>query len=766
MKMRYITLIVSLCSAISLFGQSFPEIETKAKKLKEDGNYLEASRSFHKYRINNKLHGKQLLDAMLPEAECYYLLDDYQQLDSMLAAYIECFRASRAELGDSLDVYKAYLHKLLGNSSYSRVDDETVGGWIAQFAADKHYSQSLKTFEGRNSTENAIVLHQDLAQLKYKAKDYGEAYDHLKVVYDYYENRIGLGISSDEPHYYSVMALLAICNARNASLEENDDVSKEMFEHSLGLIEKSIAYRVKKKDVEYYDRVRIKGKILMMMFDRLNIDKIKDAKECYVQYVNYQRKTVGERLSKMTESQQEQNWMAMHQFLFDCYRLGNNSPEMLYDLALFSKNYLLVNKQTDDVKWQQVRKALKDEDCAIEFIQYNATNEESRLGCLILKKGYKVPKFLDISSTDSILLKRIDDDLNVYKAMTCQPPRTGDYRYKNYLYTDTVLFNMIWTPELMEEIGTAKRVYFSPDGMLHQLAIEYMMPDEGKICYRLSSTRVLTQKREPLNHSKILVCGGMDYNSVIAPKTRGNDVTAYNYFAGSGSPNDLPSTLLEVHSIINARKNPLDTLLTGKDATDENFMELLKRRYPLIHISTHGYFAGEMYSGTDLKPATTDNTMSKSGLIFAGVTSATTDKNFDKNLFDGILSASEISKFDMSGVEFVSLSACQTALGTITSDGIFGMQRALKMAGAKSMMVSLWSVGDESSYLLFKYFYEILENQPDKDIHAAWMAARQKLKETKIKNIVFNRLTLNDEVKYRSFETPVDLNPYIMIDVF
>lgn len=82
------------------------------------------------------------------------------------------------------------------------------------------------------------------------------------------------------------------------------------------------------------------------------------------------------------------------------------------------------------------------------------------------------------------------------------------------------------------------------------------------------------------------------------------------------------------------------------------------------------------------------------------------------------------------------------------------------------MMVSLWSVGDESSYLLFKYFYEILENQPNKDIHAAWMAARQKLKETKIKNIVFNRLTLNDEVKYRSFETPVDLNPYIMIDVF
>ena len=766
MNTKFNILIACLIYAVGAFAQDGDDLSTQARKLKDNGNYLEASRSFQEYRSSGNLKGKQLLDAMLPEAECYYLLDDYQQLDSMIVSYIECFKAFRSELGDSLDVYKAYLHKLLGNYFYSLVEDETIDGMVAQYRADKQYLASLQTFERRNSIDNVIVLYRELAQLKYKAKDYDKAYEYLKKVSDYYENRIGLGITSDKPHYYSVISLLAICNARIASLVEEDVSSKETFEQSIKMIDKSLAFVGNKKDEEYYNRIRIKGKILMMQFDRLHIDRRKEAKDCYAQYIGYQRRTVGEKLSKMTESQQEQNWLALHQFLFDCYRLGDYSSEMLYDLALFSKNYLLENKQTGDVRWQQVRKVLGEDDCAIEFIQYSGVNDESRLGCMILKKGFKTPKFLDISSTDSILFRKIDDDITVYSAMTCQPPRTGRYSYKNMLYTDTLLFHKIWTPELLEEIGSARKVYFSPDGMLHQLAIEYMMPDEDKVCYRLSSTRVLTQKRNPLDYSKILVCGSMDYNTKINPKTKGNDVIAYNFFAGSGSPNDLPSTLLEVHSIMDARNNPLDTLLTGKDATDENFMELLKQQYPIVHISTHGYFAGNMKSGTDLKPATTDGTMSRSGLIFAGVTSATTDRDFDKNMFDGILSASEISKFDMSGVEFVSLSACQTALGTITSDGIFGMQRALKMAGAKSLMVSLWSVGDESSYLLFKNFYEELERQTSKDIHAAWMTARQKLKELKIEKKKFNLSTLDDEIEITTFKSPVDLNPYIMIDVF
>lgn len=763
---KNILLIGFLTCMSGLFSQNSLGILNDAKVLKDKGDYLNASKAYHNYRISNNLNGKELMNVLLPEAECYYMLDDYQQLDSLTALYMEIFKNSRNGLGDSLNVYKAYLHKLIGNTLYPYVNGENASK--AEYIANKHYEQSLDIFEARNSINNVVVLHQEMAQLKYKAKDYEKAYRHLGEVFNYYRNRLELGINSDEPRYYSLLSQMAICNAKIASIEEDDAKAIEKFAQSLSQIDQAISFVSKKKGKDFFDRVRIKGKILIMQYDRLNIDRRNEARDFYNQYVEYQRKTVKERLSLMTESQQEQNWLALHQFLFDCYRLGDGSSEMLYDLALFSKNYLLENKQTEDVKWQHVRKSLTDNDCAIEFVQYNGINDESYLGCLVLKKNSKRPRFIEISPTDSILQRKVDDYLTVEMAMTCQPKESMFYAlYKDLLYADTMLFHKIWTPELLQEIGSAQKVYFSPDGMLHQLAIEYMMPDESKICYRLSSTRVLTQKRTPLDYSKILVCGDMDFDTRIHPKTIGNDIVAYNRFAGRlSSLNDLPFTKLEVRSIMDIRNNAADTLLTGKEATDENFMELLKRHYPLVHISTHGYFGGTMDGGTDLKPATTDGTMSQNGLFFAGVTSALSDKSFNKSMFDGLLSASELSKFDMTGVEFVSLSACQTALGTITADGIFGLQRALRMAGAKSMMVSLWPVGDESAYLLFKYFYKELESQTQKDIHTAWSVARQKLKQTKIRKTVFNKLTLEDNLKVIKYDSPSDYNPFIMIDVF
>ena len=216
---------------------------------------------------------------------------------------------------------------------------------------------------------------------------------------------------------------------------------------------------------------------------------------------------------------------------------------------------------------------------------------------------------------------------------------------------------------------------------------------------------------------------------------------------------------------MDVRKNPADTLLTGDKATDENFMQLLSRHYPIVHISTHGYFAGSMDSGTDLKPSTSDFSMSKSGLIFSGASSALTDKDFNTNMFDGVLSASEVAKFDMRGTDLVALSACQTALGDITADGVFGMQRALKMAGAKGLMVSLWSVGDLSSYKLFSYFYEELEKQQVKDIHKAWMVARKKLSEYVHITPYFNMKTLEEDVHVTKFDQPNDTFPYVLIDI-
>lgn len=766
MKPRFILLALCMTMFISLSAQTVTSIIKEAKELKDGRSYLEAAKKYCEARTTN-LAGKQLLDILAPEAECYYMLDDYQQLDSTIVNYIKCFRASREELGDSLDVYKAYLFKMLGNFMYSKIDVKKYDRDLIK-QANTSYVNSLSIFANRNSDDNVFVLRQEIAQLHYKVRSYSTANNILSLNRDYYKERIDNGILTDEPQYCSTLAQMAICKARIASAEESDNNSKAFFSESISQIDSAITYGQKTKDAAYYNFLRLKGKILMMQYDRLNIDNIKIAKECYEQYVNYQKNTIGGRLAKMTESQREQNWLALHDFLFDCYRIGEEAPEMLYDLALFSKNYLLEERQTDKVRWQDVKKALKTDDCALEFVQYRGANDESHLACLVLKKQSKVPQFIEISSSNEILGRKLNRlfDLDVEQCMTYQQGQFPLSSIKNLLYTDSVLFHQIWTPQLMSAIGDAKKVYFAPDGFLHQLAIEYMIPDTLKECYRLSSTRVLTKKKEPIDYSKLLVCGGMNYHKKLNPQTSGNDVRAYNYFAGNGSVSDLPGTIKEIQSIIEVRHNMADTLLTGDNATDENFMHLLEHRYPLVHISTHGYFAGKMDSGTDLKPATTDKSMSKSGLIFAGASSALTDHEFNTNLFDGVLSASEVSKFDMRGTDFVTLSACQTALGDITADGIFGMQRALKMAGVKGMMVSLWSVRDLSSYKLFSYFYEELENQQEKDIHKAWKVARKKLSEYVHYAPYFNIETLDEDVDVIEFDRPYDTFPYILIDIY
>ena len=254
-------------------------------------------------------------------------------------------------------------------------------------SANEYYMNSLKIFGSRGSEYNAYVLLKELAQLFYKVKAYSYAYDYLNEVKSRYQERLDNGILDEEPDYYNTLSLMALCKARMAASEKNDNNSREQFNSSIAQIDSAIVYGQKKKDRLFSNWMRIKGKILMMQYDRLNINNKRTAKACYEQYVNYQRNTVGGRLAQMTESQQEQNWLALHDFLYDCYRLGEEAPEMLYDLALFSKNYLLDKRQTDKVRWQDVRKVLKAEDCALEFVQYRGANDESHLACLVLKNS-------------------------------------------------------------------------------------------------------------------------------------------------------------------------------------------------------------------------------------------------------------------------------------------------------------------------------------------------------------------------------------------
>ena len=240
----------------------------------------------------------------------------------------------------------------------------------------------------------------------------------------------------------------------------------------------------------------------------------------------------------------------------------------------------------------------------------------------------------------------------------------------------------------MSAICDAQKVYFAPDGLLYQLAIEYLMPDSTKICHRLSSTRILTKKRTAPKIESVLLCGGIEYDASFQPKEMDNDVAAYRFLAPQTTTiQNLPGTRKEVDSIYAIRNNNHDVLVVGNAATDETILWLLKQHYDVIHLSTHGFYGGRIGIYNDIKPLLGDESMSQSGLLFAGSANTLTDKNFDENLFDGVLSATELSRQDLSKTELIVLSACQTGLGHLTDDGVYGIQRGLKQAGASEAKI-------------------------------------------------------------------------------
>ena len=98
----------------------------------------------------------------------------------------------------------------------------------------------------------------------------------------------------------------------------------------------------------------------------------------------------------------------------------------------------------------------------------------------------------------------------------------------------------------------------------------------------------------------------------------------------------------------------------------------------------------------------------RSGLILSGGNSAWLGKEVPEGIEDGVLTALEISTMNLSGTDMVVMSACETGLGDITSDGVFGLQRAFKMAGVQTLVMSLWKVDDNATSLMMQTFYEHL----------------------------------------------------------
>ena len=379
-----------------------------------------------------------------------------------------------------------------------------------------------------------------------------------------------------------------------------------------------------------------------------------------------------------------------------------------------------------EITWEDVREKLSKNDVAIEFIEINKQEcfDHSAFcyGALLLRRDYKHPVFIELGSKQEID-KNIDALLHSFNYGIRQTASKW-YAASEHLYA------LIWG-KMGSFIFPGDNVYFSTDGLLHKTPIEFLSDSLGNYAnetynmFRLSSTRELCKTRKS-TLSKAVLYGGILFDA----KPKGKEVDSLDAFQPFEDPltrsgwNYLPASDAEVDTISNILFSFGIPVIKrkGEDGTEESFKELSGTDLSILHIATHGfYFSQKEIQYLDYFQSQTNNTppLRRSGLMMAGGQTAWLGEENIEQEHDGILTSEEISTIDFSNVSLAVLSACQTGLGDINNigaEGVIGIQRAFKLAGVQSLLMSLWKVDDNStSYLMQRFYSRMLSGETKHD---------------------------------------------------
>lgn len=266
-------------------------------------------------------------------------------------------------------------------------------------------------------------------------------------------------------------------------------------------------------------------------------------------------------------------------------------------------------------------------------------------------------------------------------------------------------------------LADVKRVYVSADGALNLIPFETLIDDSGQFLIEnyefvyLSSGRDLLEPKSEISSGRAVVVADPDFMSESKPTRSFAMVSDPSGLSFRGSTEclasmfpPLPMSLTEGIAVTNSLKDAGSrnvAFFTGPDAS-ESVLKSMNQAPSILHIATHGYFCQQAPSNAF------ENPLLRSGLILAGANRTISEASAEESYGDdGVLTALEVSGLNLIGTDLVVLSACQTGVGDIMSgEGVFGLRRAFQHAGAKSIVMSLFEVPDETTMTLMASFYE------------------------------------------------------------
>ncbi len=295
----------------------------------------------------------------------------------------------------------------------------------------------------------------------------------------------------------------------------------------------------------------------------------------------------------------------------------------------------------------------------------------------------------DIKAKDLGEAKPIDDKLIYFRDNLADAETPLPQLQKSAHQLDETLMQPI-----RQLLGNTKTILLSPDAALNLIPFEALVDENNQylvenyhITYLTSGRDLLRLKDKFASQQSPLIVADPFYGKAgeKVALTRSIDLSEFT-FPG------LPGTEEEAKAIKNLL--PQATVLTGSQAT-ENAVKQVKKPN-IIHIATHGFFKPESN--------VIENPLLRSGLVLAGVTIGQSAGD------DGVLTALETTNLNLVGTKLVVLSACDTGKGDIKiGQGVYGLRRALVIAGSESQLISLWKVSDDATKDLMVAYYGRLQ---------------------------------------------------------
>ena len=344
---------------------------------------------------------------------------------------------------------------------------------------------------------------------------------------------------------------------------------------------------------------------------------------------------------------------------------------------------------------------------------YTFKDVSNSLGSSVLV-SYGETKFNGRSHLYALVLSPEADTISVINLGVREKIDTILSKAISDIYSDEELARIIWSP--VEQVIGNHDVYYTCSGLFSQVALpalcldsktEKHLCDSRRLSLISSPARLAIADRTRADSKIISLWGGIYYG---ASNSISNANTTTRGIERGRELEQLPASRYEVSSInsmISRADGYNSFLFTGDDATEESFKNRSGKADEILHISTHGFF-DDSISGVE-------NPLFNSGLMFASANDiwCQTDSIdfYSVNGNDGILRGSEIELLDFSGCQLAVLSACETGLGFHeTSEGVYGLQRAFKLAGVEKIVMSLWNVNDfATSELMIRFYTYFLE---------------------------------------------------------